>query len=302
MLKDSTMRFGIILNVMASICFAAMFAYTTRLDALSGEELYGWRMLLTFPFLTLLIWYRREGTLIMTIYQRGQQARLGFWLTRGISASLLSVQLWLFVWAPSHGYSLPVSLGYFMMPITMVIIGRFAFKERMSRLQQIAALLALLGVINQFSIAQTLAWPTWVVGLGYPLYFWLRRQTDTHHIGGLWFDMLLSVPISLFLIIQHGGVINTLDTSTQPLWGVLGLGLLSALALACQALSAPHLNLSLFGLLVYVEPVLLLVVALLLGETIPRAEWPTYMAIWLAVCVLILEGVLSLKQPPRFNT
>lgn len=42
------------------------------------------------------------------------------------------------------------------------------------------------------------------------------------------------------------------------------------------------------------EPVLLLLVALLLGENIHASEWPTYLAIWLAVVVLMLEGGLSL--------
>lgn len=53
---------------------------------------------------------------------------------------------------------------------------------------------------------------------------------------------------------------------------------------------------SLFGLLVYVEPVLLFIVAIIFGETILAAEWPTYIAIWMAVCVLIIEGLISLKK------
>lgn len=47
---------------------------------------------------------------------------------------------------------------------------------------------------------------------------------------------------------------------------------------------------SLFGLLSYVEPVLLVGVALLLGESIGRDEWLTYLPIWLAVVVLMIEG------------
>ena len=68
------------------------------------------------------------------------------------------------------------------------------------------------------------------------------------------------------------------------------------MALAFQSLSAPHLNLSLFGLLIYVEPVMLLFVALLLGESISPKEWPTYIAIWLAVMALVIEGIRGLKN------
>ena len=47
---------------------------------------------------------------------------------------------------------------------------------------------------------------------------------------------------------------------------------------------------ALFGLLSYVEPVLLVVVALLLGETIVAGQWLTYGAIWAAIGVLVVEG------------
>lgn len=43
----------------------------------------------------------------------------------------------------------------------------------------------------------------------------------------------------------------------------------------------------LFGLLGYVEPVLIFFVALILGEQIQAEEWPTYIPIWIAVAVLV---------------
>lgn len=286
---------GVTLNVIASALFALMFAYTALLQELKGEEIYGWRILLTFPLLTLFILLRGYWYQVATLFQRLRTERF-FWLSRIVSSFLIGIQLWLFMWAPVNGYGLSVSLGYFIMPITMVVVGRFAFKDRMSRFQQLACLFALVGVINQLAISQTLSWPTLMVCLGYPIYFWLRYKTDTNHIGGLWFDMMLSLPFSLYFIFHSGDVLQELSINLDLLWLILGLGAISALALAFQSLSAPHLNLTLFGLLVYVEPVLLLLVALLLGESIYAGEWPTYIAIWLAVVVLMMEGGLSLHK------
>ncbi len=286
---------GVTLNVIASALFALMFAYTALLQELKGEEIYGWRILLTFPLLTLFILLRGYWSQVATLFQRLRTERF-FWLSRIVSSFLIGIQLWLFMWAPVNGYGLSVSLGYFIMPITMVVVGRFAFKDRMSRFQQLACLFALVGVINQLAISQTLSWPTLMVCLGYPIYFWLRYKTDTNHIGGLWFDMMLSLPFSLYFIFHSGDVLQALSINLDLLWLILGLGAISALALAFQSLSAPHLNLTLFGLLVYVEPVLLLLVALLLGESIYAGEWPTYIAIWLAVVVLMIEGGLSLRK------
>lgn len=40
---------GVLLSVFASALFGGLYFYTTQLDPLSGEEIYGWRMLLTLP-------------------------------------------------------------------------------------------------------------------------------------------------------------------------------------------------------------------------------------------------------------
>ncbi|MFB9137027.1 EamA family transporter RarD [Vibrio olivae] len=289
---------GVILNVIASALFALMFAYSALLHDLGGDEIYGWRISLTFPLLTVFILINGYWSQVTRIFER-MMCTPSFIFTRVISSLLLGFQLWLFMWAPNNGYGLAVSLGYFMMPITMVVVGWFAFKDRMSRFQKLACAFAIIGVINQLAVSQTLTWPTLAVCLGYPIYFWLRHKTDTNHIGGMWFDMLLSLPVSLYFIFDNGFVVHRLSINFNLIWLVLGLGLISALALGFQSLSAPHLNLSLFGLLIYVEPVLLLLVALLLGESIMPSEWPTYIAIWLAVMVLCLEGAVSLKRQQR---
>ena len=56
---------------------------------------------------------------------------------------------------------------------------------------------------------------------------------------------------------------------------------------------------SLFGLLSYVEPVLLVAVALLLGDSLEAGQWLTYGPIWLAVAVLVLEGVKHVSRQRR---
>jgi chloramphenicol-sensitive protein RarD len=48
-----------------------------------------------------------------------------------------------------------------------------------------------------------------------------------------------------------------------------------------------------------VEPVLLLGVALLLGESIKPTEWLTYIPIWMAVLVLVFEGFKHLMRQRR---
>ena len=145
-------------------------------------------------------------------------------------------------------------------------------------------------------MAQTLSWPAFVVALGYPLYFCLRRRNGTDNLGGLWFDMTLSLPVSLAFVLRDAQTLHWVVATPRPLLLILGLGALSALALALMMLAARKLNLTLFGLLSYAEPVMLVGVSLLIGESIARDKWLTYGAIWAAILVLVVEGVLVLRR------
>lgn len=293
----SSVRSGVILNVAASVLFAVMYAYTGLLSSLSGEQIYGWRMLLTVPCLTLFVIATGKWQEVKDIWQR-MLGESGFWAKRLLSSLLLGVQLWLFMWAPVNGHALDVSLGYFLLPLTAALVGRFALNEKLSGFQQVACLIAGVGVLNELVSASQVSWPTFLVCLGYPLYFYLRRVLGTNNLGGLWFDLALSLPVSLYFIATSG---DQLATSSSPAYlfvVIVGLGGISACALACSAMSAPKLNLALFGLLTYVEPVLLVFASLLLGETIKASQWPTYIAIWLAIGVLVVEGVLAMRRGP----
>ena len=134
---------GIALSVTASCLFAVMYYYTSLLAPLDGEEIFGWRMLLTLPCATLFMLVTRDWSLVTGLLHRVRQTPALF-LGLCATSALVGVQLWLFLWAPLQGRSLEVSLGYFLLPLTMVLTGRLVYGERLSRLQKLAVVLAAL--------------------------------------------------------------------------------------------------------------------------------------------------------------
>jgi chloramphenicol-sensitive protein RarD len=291
------MQKGIFLSILASVLFGSMYYYTTLLEPLTGEEIYGWRMLLTLPVMTLFLIGTKDWGLVRSIALRlRNEWRL--YLVLPASSLLLGIQLWLFLWAPLHGHAMNVSLGYFMMPLVMVLIGRLYYKDKLSSLQKLAVLMAALGVINAVFQAGGFAWTSLVVCLGYPYYFVLRSKFKIDNLGGLWFDMLLMSPLALYFALSGEGLEQMTGLQIQLPLLIILLGVLSASALISYILASKMLSFSLFGLLGYVEPVLLVVVAFVIGETIAAQEWPTYLAIWLSLSVLALEGTYKMRRQP----
>lgn len=71
------------------------------------------------------------------------------------------------MWAPSMAMDWIVSLGYFMMPISMVIVGHQHLKSECHAFSNCPAIFAVLGILNLLAISQTLSWPTLLICLGY---------------------------------------------------------------------------------------------------------------------------------------
>ncbi|TCM67775.1 chloramphenicol-sensitive protein RarD [Acinetobacter calcoaceticus] len=289
---------GIVLSIMASITFGVLYFYTQWLGDFNSEQVFGWRIIATIPFLTLFMYYSGELRLVNTIMQRVRQQPL-FILMLLLSSGLCALQLWLFLWGPINGRGLQVSLGYFLLPLVLVLSGCVLYKEKLSKFQSVAVACALVGVGHEFWQQGSVAWETMVVAVGYSVYFILRKMIKTDHLGGFWWDMLLCLPVAIYF--TQLGAEPYLKFLDQPslILVIAGLGLLSAIGLGSYLLASRHLPLILFGLLSYLEPVLLAFAALLMGEHISADEWWTYIPIWAAVMILVLEGVWHLYQQQR---
>lgn len=290
---------GVALSVFSSVLFALLYYYASLMTPMNGEVVFGWRMLLTMPCLSLFLLYSGDWRLVTALFTQ-LKTRPVMWIGLPLSSALMAVQLWIFMWAPINGRGLAVSLGYFMMPLVLVLVGRFLYQERPTRLQWLAVVCAALGVGNELWHAGGVSWETMVVAIGYPLYFVWRRWLGNDNLGGLWCDMLLMLPVAAWFVFATDSPMAAFDERPLLYLLVLGLGMISALALACYILASRRLPFSLFGLLGYVEPVLLVVVSLVLGETIVGKEWITFIAIWAAVALLILEGVRKMLAFRRY--
>ncbi|NIE66821.1 EamA family transporter RarD [Burkholderia sp. Ax-1719] len=289
-------RRGITLSVGASALFACLSAYTLLLAPLGGLDIFAWRVIWTAPgALALLVLRRRLPQLLELVTRAIRQPRVGLMLVA--SAALLGVQLWVFLWAPLHGRMLEVSLGYFMLPLVMVLVGRYYYHERLEPLQWAAVACAAVGVAHELWATHAFSWPTLLTALGYPPYFVLRRKIHADSLVTFAVEMVLLVPVA-FLEVHAGGSLALLSQHAFLAWVLLpGLGVISTIALATYLKSSRLLPMALFGILGYVEPVLLVIVSVtLLGEHLGLRQLATYVPIWIAVALTALHGARLVRH------
>ncbi|RKS84642.1 chloramphenicol-sensitive protein RarD [Orbus hercynius] len=283
---------GILLSLSASCLFGLVYYYPVFLKPLSIIDIFCWRLLMSFPAIMLLVCIEKQWRAIIDLFQRIRQQPL-FLLALIFSSLLLSIQMLIFVWAPLSGKALSTSLGYFMLPLTMVICGRVFYKERFSFLQKIAVVLAFVGVALEVYITGAFSWETAVICLGYPIYFMFRRYMNIDGIAGTFSDFFfVALGCLCYFVIQYDMHKISDDVVHFHIFIPL-LGIITAIAFAAYFSASRLLPLGIFGLLGYVEPILLAIVSIFfLHESISSEHIISYGLIWGAVCVLILEGLV----------
>ncbi|MCG2607256.1 EamA family transporter RarD [Acinetobacter sp. SM34] len=289
---------GLALSILASVTFGVLYFYSQFLKPFDSEQTFAWRMLVTLPFLTLFMYWSGDLQHISQIFKRiVKQPVLLIWLI--FSSILCTTQLWLFLWGPINGRGLQVSLGYFLLPLVMVLVGCVLYKEKLSKWQLAAVILAILGVGHEIWRIGSIAWETVYVALAYPLYFFLRRVFKTDHLGGFWWDLCLILPVAFYLGFIHSDTLGVMGSFPHLIWAIIGLGFLSALGLGSYILASRYLPFVIFGLLSYLEPVLLAFASIVLGERVEAGEWLTYIPIWIAVLLLVVEGTIHIIKQKR---
>ena len=286
---------GILISLLASFLFGYMYYFSTLLKPLSGTDIFGYRMIFTFPFVVFaVLMFKQKNALIERLKHIKNQPYFAF--SYLFCGALMGFQMWLFLWAPNNGSSLSVSFGYLLLPIVMVAAGRLIFKERISTFKFIAVLIATLGVISNIVLKGGLSWEAIVICIGYTTYFSMRKALKNTDLASFCLEMLSLMPISVYFALQTD--FASVEQSNSAIWGLLILlGLISGTALIAYVIASNKLPMNLLGLLGYVETIMMLFVSFFIGEKIDAQSYPLFICLILSMSLVIIDGLY--KQQAR---
>ncbi len=288
---------GVFTAVLSNVLFGVLYAYGKWLAPLSGTGVFLWRMLMMWVCLVLFLLISGK---FHQVTSELRTLKRSSWLWLLLPTPIFASQLWLFMYAPLHGLGVQVSMGYFLFPLMMVVVG-YLSGEKLSTLQKSAVVLAAIGVTVEFIRLGEIGVASLWVCLTYPIYYVLRKKQGISALTGLFVDVTLIAPVCLWwLITKDGTTLWTVLDSGTLLIKVAGLGMVSILALQSSLHANRLLPSSLFGMLSYLEPALLFVIAItFLGDVFHWSMLGSFGLIWLAIGCLVLQGVKGLKTKQR---
>ncbi|MBP2279281.1 chloramphenicol-sensitive protein RarD [Psychrobacter sp. PL19] len=294
--QQRTLILGVVFAIVSNILFGVLYAYSSLLAPLSGTQVFIWRMLAMWA--VLIGYLLLSGRLNLHIDKLRALRSVKQWAWLLLPTPIFLSQLWLFMWAPVNGQGVQTAMGYFLFPLMMVVFGCVLFGEKLSRLQWLAVAFAAVGVGSEIIRTQSVSWATlWVCGT-YPIYYILRRLQGIDAITGMLVDLTLFAPFALgYLYLIAPSNLTMVAGSGFFIIMLIGLGVLSVLAMKTNIDASQMLPVNVYGMMSYLEPALLFILAVtILGNPFESAMIYSYGLIWLGIAFLIAHGVRQLRR------
>ncbi len=288
------MQSGILYASLAYAMWGLLPLYLKSLQGVAAVEVLLHRMAWSLLFVGAILLVRRQWAWLKPALAN-RRILLGF----AASATVLSLNWFLYIWAVHAGRVVDASLGYFINPLVSVMLGLLVLKERLRLGQWLAVAIAATGVLWLTVSVGQLPWIALVLALTFGTYGLLRKTAALGAIEGLALETALLFPlaISALLWLAFNGQSAFVEGTLQQRILLALAGPVTAIPLILFATGARKIPLSLLGLLQYTGPTLQLLLGVFVyHEPFGWAKMMGFALIWSALGVYSLEAFWWSRQ------
>ncbi len=280
----------------AYLMWGFMPLYLLLVRQVPAFEFVGWRIVWTLPVCLLIVAFRGQFPAIRDALNDRRSL-----LILTASASLISINWVVYVWAIQQNQVYAASLGYYINPLVNVLLGTMLLKETLSRAQWIAVGLAGIGIAVLAAGALSTLWISLMLAFSFAAYGLLRKQVTVGALPGLTIE-------SAILLLPALGVAGWFAASPQgssfddslglSLSIILG-GVYTAVPLLLFAIAARRMDYSALGFVQFLAPSIVFILGLtVFGQELHPAQAFCFGCIWIAAAIFVWD-LLAKRRAPK---
>ena len=274
--------------------WGSMPLYLLLVHKVPAIEYVAWRTLFTLPLCLLFVAVFDSAAELREVL--GDRRTL---FTLMGSAALVAINWFMYVWAIQSGYVYAASLGYYILPLTMMVLGMIFLGERLNRLQWLAVAMATIGVATLAAGAITTLALSMAMALTFGLYGLLRKTVKAGSLVGLTVESMLLLPVvGAILAWSHmSGPGLSIGREAVETAGIVMGGPMTAIPLILFAYAARALPYTVIGFLQFISPTIVFLIGLFVfGEPLKPAQLACFVAIWIAAAIFVYD-LFRRKRP-----
>ncbi|WP_291737912.1 EamA family transporter RarD, partial [Leisingera sp. F5] len=256
---------GLAFAISAYVMWGFLPLYLKALEHIPPAEVVAHRVIWSVPVAGVLLLVLRRTKDLKAALKSPKTMALA-----GLTAALISVNWGIYVWAISTGQALDAALGYYINPLFSIFLGAVLLNERLSRYQVLAIALAALAVVVLAVQAGSLPWVALALMFSWGFYAFFKKSLAIGPNQGFLLEALI-------LLVPGLGYVGYLTATGTGHFGgeafntamLLGCGVVTAVPLIVYANGAKLLRLSTIGILQYIAPTMIFLIAVLVfGEEV----------------------------------
>ncbi len=215
---------------------------------------------------------------------------------------LITLNWGVYIYSVNSGHVLQASMGYFIEPVMVALLGVIAFREKPSLAEKLTFLCAAGGIV--FLTARTGTFPTLALAVATPfaVYGALKKKVALTAQTSLFMETLWVTPLALafswWWAAGHGGTEAVLGGAS--FWLLPACGVVTSVPLLLFNMGVKEIPYYFSGILMYINPTLQFLVGLLyFKEALNMDQFIAFLIIWVGLAITMVEKLKVLRQEKK---
>jgi chloramphenicol-sensitive protein RarD len=281
--RSGEARRGFLLALFAYFLWGLLPFYMKAVAHLPLAEVVAHRILWSVPIAAgVLVWLGRTADFKAALRS---PRMLGM---AALTATLITINWSVYVWAIAVDRTVETALGYYINPLVSVVVGAVVLGERLDRRQVVAVAMAAVAVLILTIESGQLPWVSLALAFSFAAYGFFRKTLPIGPSQGFLLEVLiLAIPALAYvtwLVATRQDHLTTGNLGDIAL--LMGCGPVTAVPLLLFAFGAKLLRLSTIGIMQYIAPTIVFLIAVFIfHEPFDRTDAFAFALIWAALAI-----------------
>lgn len=287
--KAKQHKIGMLCALTCAVLWGVLPVYWKSLESVNSFVIMFYRLALAFVFVLLicLFVYKPKG-IITPLKKKGAVPVFFF------AGLVISINWSIYIWAVNAGFIIQTSIGYYIEPLFVALMGIIIFKERLNKYKVIAIVLAATGVgimIISYGEPPTIALS---LAVSFAVYAGIKKKLQAPALLALLYETGLMLPIIIpciiYMEITGQGVIGTADTHHLVILSFAGI--VTATPLLLFGFAANRVSIITLGITEYISPSVALVLGIFIyKEPFDFIQLLGFVVLWIGLAVFTIGGI-----------